>query len=76
MRFEGTVDKIRIPLYTAYIGIAAILQLRTCVMKIVHIQGKSYSVEIVLSILYGTALKGKNLPPLGANPFFKEKPLV
>ena len=51
------------------IFVTPIAQLRMCVMTIVHIQGKSPNVLIVISIPLGTSLKGKNSLPEGANSF-------
>ena len=58
------------------IGLAPIAQLRTWVMKIADIQGKSPTgiVEIVSCIPYGTALKGKGSKffPLKEVPILKK----
>ena len=51
------------------IGVAPITQLRTCVMKIVHVQGKSPYVFIVIFHTIRNFLKGKNSLPLGVNSF-------
>ena len=54
-------------------GVAPNTHLRTCVLKIVHIHGKSHNVVTVFFITKGTALKGNNSLPLRANSFLKEK---
>ena len=57
-----TIDSIAI-------GVAPMTLLRTCVIKIVNIQGRSPNMVQRFNIPLGTALKGKNSLPLGANSF-------
>ena len=52
------------------IGVAHIMQLRTCVIKIKkNIEGRSPNVVKVIFYSKELLLKGKNLLPLGANSF-------
>ena len=55
--------------FVAAIGVAPITQLRTCVIKIITLKGGHLSGKSDFPKPKGTALKGKNSLPLGANSF-------
>ena len=59
--------------FRTFIGVAPIMQLRTCVIQIVTFKGGHLRWLKRFSISLGTTLKGKNSLPLGANTFLKEK---
>ena len=54
---------------TIIIGVAPTTQVTHVRNKNSNIQGGSLNVIKVISLLYGTAHKGKNSLPLGANSF-------
>ena len=54
------------------IGVAPIMQLRTCVMKIVHIQGRSPNVvKVIFHTIRNYSKRKEFAPPLREVPIFK-----